>query len=203
MPRCEHREPGGVRDDRLLEADLRAVGEGRDHGRLLPPLAPRTLLGGRVAIGVLQALHVADHARVEPEALHPAVQVHLHARLVAVAGRQDDAVLARRRLQDGADRRVDLGVHQHDVLAVTNASSTTCAPNSTSARHVADDVDLLARQSRNASSVTTGRPGPDRVLECTPACAASTGSSPAYRRRWRPLGIPVGDRRRGACRARC
>ena len=71
-----------------------------------------------LAVWILQPLDVSEHARLEPEALHPAVEVHLHARLVAVAGRQDDAVLLARNLQDRPDRCVDLGVHQHDVLAV-------------------------------------------------------------------------------------
>ena len=118
MPRDLHLEAGGVGDDRLLEADLRAVGEARHHRRVLPPLLGEALLRRRVAIGILQALDVADDARDQAEALDPADEVHLHAGLVAVAGRQDDAVLLGVDLQDRADRRVDLGVHQHDVLAV-------------------------------------------------------------------------------------
>ena len=111
-------KPGGIGDDRLLEADLGAIGERSDHrGVLAPPLRP-ALLRRRIAIGILQPFHVADDARDETEALHPAKQIHLHARLVTIARRQNHAVLARVHLQNRADGRIDLGVHQHDGLAV-------------------------------------------------------------------------------------
>ena len=64
-----HLHAGRVRDDRLLERDLRAVGEARDHRRVLPPLLREPLLRGRVPVPVLQALDVAHHPWDQAEAL--------------------------------------------------------------------------------------------------------------------------------------
>ncbi len=111
-------ETGRVGDDRLLETDLGAVGEARHHRRILPPFFGKALLRGGVAIRILQTLHVADHPRSQTETLHPAKQIHLRARLVAVACRQDDTVFRGIGLENRTDRGVDLGIQQHDILAV-------------------------------------------------------------------------------------
>ena len=63
MPRCATRHAGRVGDDRLLEADLRAVGEARHHVRVLAPLRREAGLRRRVAVGILQALDVAADER--------------------------------------------------------------------------------------------------------------------------------------------
>ena len=102
------------------------------------------LLRRRVAVGVLQALDVADHARLEAEALHPAVEVELDARLVAVAGRHDHAVPVGVDVEDRADRRLELGVHQHDVLAVRERLERDLRAELDRAGHLADHVDVLA-----------------------------------------------------------
>ena len=142
-----HLESGGVGDDGLLEADLRAVGEAGHHRRVLAPALGKALLRGGIAIGILQPFDVAHDARDEPEALDPAIQIHLHAGLVAFARRQDDAVLFGVDLQNRADRRVDLGVHQHDVLAVLESLEDDARPEFDRAGHVHQHVDLLgARQ---------------------------------------------------------
>ena len=54
----------------------------------------------------------------QPEVLDEAVQVDLDAGLVAVAGGQDDAVRAGMNLENRPERRVELRVHEHDVLAM-------------------------------------------------------------------------------------
>jgi hypothetical protein len=58
------------------------------------PSAPPTLLRRRVAVRVLQPLDVAHDARDEAQPLTHRYEVHLHARLVAVAGGEDRPVLA-------------------------------------------------------------------------------------------------------------
>src|SRR5256885_2150517 len=135
-------ETGGVCYDRLLEADLRAVGKGSNHCRVLPPPFCPSLLGSRVAIGVLQALDVSHDARDETQTLYPAVKVHLQARFVALASRQDDLVLARIHLENRTDRGVDLGIHQHDGLAVLEGLENYVSAELDRARDVDDDVDL-------------------------------------------------------------
>ena len=137
-----HLESGGVGDDGLLEADLRPVREGGHHRRVLsPPLGP-ALLRGRVAIGILQPLHVHHRARDEPEALHPAEEVHLHAGLVAFAGGEDLAVLARVEAEDRTEGRVHLGVHEDDRLLVGERLEDDLGAELHRARHVDDDVHL-------------------------------------------------------------
>src|SRR5438128_647184 len=113
-----HLEAGCVRDDRLLEADLRSVGEGGHHRCVLAPALRPSLLRGRIPVGVLQSLHVPHHPRQQAQPLHPADQVHLHAGLVAVAGGEDLTVPLRVQPQDGPDGGVHLGVHQHHGLLV-------------------------------------------------------------------------------------
>src|SRR5258708_19745894 len=88
-------ESGGVGDDRLLEADLGPVCKGRNHRRVLPPSLSPALLGGRVAIGVLQALDVSDNARDETQTLHPSDQVHLQAPSIAFPTANYHFLLAR------------------------------------------------------------------------------------------------------------
>ncbi len=143
-PALLHREAGRVRDDRLLERDLRAVGERRHHGRVLAPRLGEVLLRGGVAVGILQALDVADHPRLEPEPLDPPIEVQLHTRLVAVARREDDAVPVGVDVEDRADRGLELGVHEHDVLAVRERLERDLGSELDRAGHLADDVDVLA-----------------------------------------------------------
>ena len=52
------------------------------------------------------------------QSLDPSDKVHLHARFVALAGGENNTVLASVGLQDRPDGRVDLRIHQHDILAV-------------------------------------------------------------------------------------
>ena len=106
---------------------------------------------------------------MKPEALHPAEEVHLHAGLVAVARRQDDAVLARVDLQDRTDGRVHLGVHQHHRLAVPEGLEDDVSAELDRARHVDDDVDL-GRAADQERVLGDGRQAlANRVVELRPA----------------------------------
>src|SRR5258708_14293047 len=135
-------ESGGVGDDRLLEADLGPVCKGRNHRRVLPPSLSPALLGGRVAIGVLQALDVSDNARDETQTLHPSDQVHLQARFIAFASGKDDFVLARIHLENRADRGIDLGIHQYDRFAVFESLENYVSTELDRARDIDDHIDL-------------------------------------------------------------
>ena len=123
--------PGRVGDDRLLERDLRAVREARDHVDVHAPAGGEPVLRRGVARPVLEALDVAAHERPQPDALDEPVQVHLDARLVAIAGAEHDAGRVGLRLEDRPDRSVELGVHEHDVLAAAIAPDTTWVAYST------------------------------------------------------------------------
>ncbi len=116
-PRLDDKS-GCIGGNRLLEADFRAVGEARDHRGVLSPLLGEALLRRGISIRILQSFDVADHTRRQAQALHPSVQIDLHARFVAVAGGKHHVVLLRIDLQDRSDRRVDFGVEQDNVLAV-------------------------------------------------------------------------------------
>ena len=58
--------------------------------------------------------------------------------------------LLRVHLQDRADRRVDLGVHQHDVLAVLERLERDPGAELDRAGHVDEDVDLLGAAEQRA-----------------------------------------------------
>jgi hypothetical protein len=116
-PAPGHGQPGGVGDQGLLDADLAAVGEARDHPRVLAPAPGEPLLGGGVAVGVLQALDVAGHPDGEPQLTDEPDEVHLHARLVAVGAGVDHAGGVGLGHQQRPQGGVHLGVEQHQVLA--------------------------------------------------------------------------------------
>ncbi len=65
----------------------------------------------------MQTLDVAADERLDADAADEAVQVHLHARLVAVAGAVDHPGRAGAVSEQRSDRAVQLGVHQDDVGA--------------------------------------------------------------------------------------
>ncbi len=111
-----HFETDGVRDDRLLEGDFASVGKAGDHRRVLSPLFGKALLGRRVAIRIVQALDVAAKQRRQPDRFHEAMEVDLNAGLIAVRARQDHVGLFRILVQDRADRAVDFGIHENQML---------------------------------------------------------------------------------------
>jgi hypothetical protein len=144
-----------------IDSSKLIVGERGDHGGVLPPPLRPALLGGGIPVGVLQAFHVADDARDEAEALDPADQVHLHARLVSVASGEDLAVLPPVDAQDGPDGRVYFGVHQDDGLPVGERLDDDARAELDRAGHVDDDVDL----GRAAYEVRIFRDGGDASLD--------------------------------------
>ena len=101
-------------------------------------------LGGGVAVGVLQALDVAAEHRAHAEALHEAKEVHLHAGLVAVDIGADQAGRRGLRLQERSHGAVELGVHQHDVLAVLDRGEHQRGGLLDGAGHLEEDVDMGA-----------------------------------------------------------
>ncbi len=90
----------------------------------------------------MQTLDVSDYARDETQTLHPAVKVHLQAGFVALASRKDRIVLARIYLENRADRRIDLGVHQHHRFAVFESLENHVGAELDRACDVDDNVDL-------------------------------------------------------------
>ena len=68
--------------------------------------------------GSCKSFDVADHARGQAQAFHPAVKIDLQTGLIAIAGRKNDAMLFGINLKNRSDRGVDFGVQQHDVLAM-------------------------------------------------------------------------------------
>ena len=109
-----------VGDDSLLKADFAAVGEARDHAGVLAPLPGESLLGGGVAVGVVQAFDVAAQHRLHAQPNHETGQVERHARLVAVRHGVDDPGAVGVHFQYRAHGAIQLGVEQHHVLAVPN-----------------------------------------------------------------------------------
>ena len=138
-----HRHAGRVGDDRLLEGDLRAVGEAGHHVRVLAPLLGEALLRGRRAVRVLQALDVAADQRTQADAADEADQVHLHARLVAVAaGEHDAGGLARARPSIGPTVPSTSAFIRTTCLPCSIARQTPVAAVLDRARGLDDRVDL-------------------------------------------------------------
>ena len=136
--------PGHVGDDGLLEGDLGAVGEARDHRRLLAPFLGEGLLGRRRPVGVLEALDVAAEHRPDAEALDEAPEVALDAGLVAVDVGEDHAGLVGLVLEERTEGAVELGVHQRDVLAVLDGGDDRGDRLLDGAGDLEDDVDVRA-----------------------------------------------------------
>ena len=78
---------------------------------------------------------------IKPEPLDPAIQIHLDARLIAVAGGKNDSILLGIDLKDRPDRRIDFGVHQHDVFAVLKRLKHDMRTELDRSGHLADHVD--------------------------------------------------------------
>ena len=87
------------------------------------------------------------------------------ARLVAIARRQDDAVALCVDLEDRPDRRVDLGIHQHDVLPVFERLEDHGRRIFDVPRDLANDIHLLAAAEEEWVVGIHGPAGSDRVLE--------------------------------------
>src|SRR6056297_1628128 len=112
-----HAHAGGIGHDGLFEGHLGAVGETGDHVGALVPLLREGGLGFGRAVEIDHALDVAADKRGQPQRLDPAIEVHLHAGLVAFADGVDHARRLGLLAQDGAERGVHLGVHRDEMLA--------------------------------------------------------------------------------------
>ena len=161
----------GVGRHRHLEGDLGAVGEGGDHVRLLAPLLGEALLRGRVAVGVLQPLDVAEQHRADPDALDEAVKVADDARLVAVDVGEDHAGAVGLGLEERPERAVELGVHQQGVLAVLDAGEHRAGGLLDRAGHLEQHVDMRARRHQHRILGDRAPPRLDGAGECGRAVA--------------------------------
>src|ERR1700761_7624316 len=85
-----HRHSGGVGDDRLVDAHLRAIGDAGDHPCVLSPAPRKPLLRSGIAGRVVKSLDVAADQWSDPDASYEADQVHLQAGLIAVASGEHD-----------------------------------------------------------------------------------------------------------------
>ena len=135
----------GIGDDRLLERDLRPVGERGHHVRLLPPAACELGLGRRVAVRVLEALDVSAEHGPHAQPAHEAIEIHGHAGLVPVRVRKDDPRPVGVRLEDRPDRAVELGVHEDDVLAALDRGERDVGAVLDGPRDFHDRLDRLRR----------------------------------------------------------
>ena len=114
---------------------------------------------------------------IKPKPFDPAEEIHLDAGLVAVAGGKNDSILLGVDLKDRSDRRIDLGVHQHDVLAVLERLEHDVGAELDRAGHIDQHIDMLrARQQQRIL-------GRDRLVRrgsrrrAASACRRSTTSS--------------------------
>ena len=133
---------------------------------------------------------------IRPEPGDPAHEVHLQAGLVAVAGRQRHAGPLGVGLQDRADRRVDLGVHHHDVLAVGERLDEHVGAELDRAGHVDDDVDLRRPADQHRVLGDRRPAGGERRRRGRSGCRPGRRPrGPSSGRRLGPLGLAVVDRR--------
>ena len=145
MPRAQHLEAGRVGDDRLLEADLRAVRERRHHrGVLTPLLGPRPAASPGCGTGSCSPLTLPITRGIEPRPLTQRYEVHLQPRLVPVAGRQDRRRAAgRTRWRIGPIVASTSAFMSDDVLAVLERLECDLRAELDRAGDVDDDIDLL------------------------------------------------------------
>ena len=164
MPRCGHRHPGGVGDQGLFEADLGPVGETGHHVGVLTPVLGEPALGGRRPVLVLQTLDVARDQRTEADAANEADQVHLDARLITVAASEDHAGRLGAEAEQRSDGSVDLGVHQHQVLAVLDRGQRQVAAVLDRSGGIHDRIDRAGRHDRREVVADDRDTGSDRRL---------------------------------------
>ena len=108
-------------------------------------------------------------------------QIHLHAGLITVTAGEHDARRVGTPAEFGTDGGVDLGVHQHEVLAVLEAVKREVTAELDGTGHVDDDVDpvglgdgleILRDGNRfRSTSLCREQPG------CPPTTASSTPAS--------------------------
>jgi hypothetical protein len=102
---------------------------------------------------------------LRPSCLHIAEQVELDAGLVAITPGQDHARLVGLVLQDRTAGGVELDVHRHHVLAMTDRSKGRVRPVFDMAGGLDDDLDPAGRDQRQRIGGDGELAGPDGVID--------------------------------------
>ena len=102
---------------------------------------------------------------VKPRPFDPAVEIHLDAGLVTIAGRKNNAVFLCVYLQDRPDRCVDLGIHQHDILAMLEGLQNRMRAELDGTSDVDHDVDQFRARQQERVFGRYRFIGADRIVE--------------------------------------
>ena len=154
------------------------------HGcRLLPSTFRKLPLGVWCAIGVVQAFEVAGHDGRQSDRANEANHVHRHARLVAIGVGIDNALPYRLCLEDRANSRVELHIHQHDMLAVLDGRKHRARPRLHGAGALDNEVDVVGGTQHRRILGDAGLAAPDGVVEFRcPADRADIGRASVRQR---------------------
>ena len=156
--------------NRLLKGDLRAICKAGHHMRLLAPLLCKTRLGGRVTVGILQSLDVSADQRLHPNTLDVAPEVDLNTRLVAITARQNHAGIVRIDLQNRSDRRIQLGIHHHNRLAVRESIQEHTRRKLNRARDFDQNIDVFRSAEHMRIGCHTRNAGIDGGIQLSRGC---------------------------------
>ena len=126
----------------------------------------------RSPVRIVETLDVAAQHGPQADPFHEPVEVHHHAGLVAVDIGVDDAGAIGLDLQDRAECPVELGIHQHDVLAGCDAGEDRRQRILDGARRLEEDVDALRlgnehRIGRHRGASLLEARHPSRLASCT------------------------------------
>src|SRR5581483_11699936 len=83
-----------------------------------------------------------------PDASYEADQIHLKARLIAVASGDDDTCGVSQPTQLGTHGRIYSGVHPYQMLAPREARQCKMTAQLDGSRHIDDDVDAVGLRDR-------------------------------------------------------
>ena len=137
-------EAGGIGEDGGFHRELGGVGEGRDLADILIVLLGKRALGFGVAIVVDHTLDVACGDDFQPKRAQVAQQGHRNTGLIAIGVREHDARFIGFDLEDGADEGIQLGIHEHYVLAVFECVEHDSGGGFDGARNFEDHVNRAA-----------------------------------------------------------
>ena len=156
---------GGIGHHGLLEGDLGPVGKAGDHVGLLPPAPGERLLGQGGPVVVLETLDVPAEQGRESDPLHETVEVHLGARLVAVATGDDHPGTIRMPLEDRPQRAIELGIDQDHVLAMLDRVQSHLCPELHGSGRLNQGVDAIGPTQDCRIVGDRELPAGDRVLQ--------------------------------------
>ncbi len=139
-----HMEPGGVGEHRGLHGQLGRIGKGSHFAHVLIVLARELALRLGRAVVVDHAFDVAGGNRLQANRLAVAHERHGHTRFIAVGVRQDDAGFVSLSLENRPDERIQLGVDQHDRLAMLEGIERHARAEFHRAGDFDDDVNRIA-----------------------------------------------------------